>query len=37
MDRAHVDMLKGIPAAELRGVADYLSRISPDLSSMKGR
>jgi cytochrome c553 len=37
MDRAHVDMLKGIPDAELRGVADYLSRVSPDLSSIKGR
>ena len=37
MDRAHVDMLKGISTAELRGVADYLSRVSPDLSSIKGR
>ena len=37
MDRAHVDMLKGISMAELRGVADYLSRVSPDLSSTKGR
>ena len=37
MDRAHVDMLKGISTAELRGVADYLARVSPDLSSMKGR
>jgi cytochrome c553 len=35
MDRAHVGMLKGIPEAELRGVADYLSRVSPDLSSVK--
>lgn len=37
MDRAHVDMLKDVSPAELRGVADYLSRVSPDLSSIKGR
>lgn len=37
MDRAHVDMLQGVSPAELRGVADYLSRVSPDLSSIKGR
>lgn len=37
MDRAHVDMLKGLFPEQLRGVADYLSRVSPDLSSIKGR
>jgi cytochrome c553 len=37
MDRAHVDMLRGVSPDELRGVADYLSRVSPDLSSIKGR
>ena len=37
MDRAHVDMLQDISPDELRGVADYLSRVSPDLSSIKGR
>jgi cytochrome c553 len=37
MDRAHVDMLQGVSADEMRGVADYLSRVSPDLSSIKGR
>ena len=37
MDRAHVDMLRGVSAEEMRGVADYLSRVSPDLSSTKGR
>lgn len=37
MDRSHVDMLKGVSPEELRGVADYLSRVSPDLSSLKGR
>ena len=37
MDRAHVDMLQDVSPAELRGVADYLSRVSPDLSSIKGR
>ena len=37
MGRAHVDMLQGISPAEMRGVADYLSRVSPDLSSIKGR
>ena len=35
MSRAHVDMLKALQAEELRGVADYLSRMSPDLSSVK--
>ena len=37
MDRAHVDMLKTLSADEMRGVADYLSRLSPDLNSIKGR
>jgi cytochrome c553 len=37
MDRAHVDMLKDVSPEELRGVADYLSRVSPDLNSTKGR
>ena len=34
MDRAHVERLQGISPAELRGVADYLSRVSPDLKSI---
>ncbi len=33
MDDAHVAMLRKLTAAQLRGVADYLSRVSPDLSS----
>jgi len=37
MGRAHVDMLQGVPADQLRGVADYLSRVSPDLSSTRKR
>jgi hypothetical protein len=37
MDGAHVDMLKDLSLEELRGVADYLSRLSPDLSSIKER
>ncbi len=37
MDDAHVRMLQGLSPAELRGVADYLSRVSPDLSSVKRR
>src|SRR6188768_2592975 len=37
MDRAHVDMLQAVSAEEMRGVADYLSRVSPDLSSTKRR
>jgi cytochrome c553 len=37
MDRAHVERLRGLSPEELRGVADYLSRVSPDLSSIKGR
>ena len=37
MDRAHVERLQGVSPDELRGVADYLSRVSPDLSSIKAR
>ena len=37
MDRAHVDMLQDVTPAELRGVSDYLSRVSPDLNSIKSR
>ena len=37
MDRSHVDMLQDVSPAELRGVADYLSRVSPDLSSIKSK
>ena len=37
MDRAHVEMLRGISPESLSGVADYLSRVSPDLSSIEGR
>jgi cytochrome c553 len=37
MDRAHVEMLRGISPEALSGVADYLSRVSPDLSSIEGR
>ena len=37
MDRAHVEMLQGVSPEGLRGVADYLSRVSPDLSSIKSR
>lgn len=37
MDRAHVAMLKELAPEELEGVADYLSRLSPDLSSTRGR
>jgi len=37
MDRAHVEMLEGLSLAQMRGVADYLSRMSPDLNSIKGR
>jgi cytochrome c553 len=37
MDSAHVTMLKGLTPAQMRGVADYLSRLSPDLSSIGER
>ncbi|HEU4780014.1 MAG TPA: c-type cytochrome [Steroidobacteraceae bacterium] len=32
MDDAHVTRLKNLSPAQMRGVADYLSRVSPDLS-----
>jgi cytochrome c553 len=35
MDAAHVEMLRRMSPVQLRGVADYLSRVSPDLSSVK--
>ena len=37
MNRAHVEMLRGISPEAMSGVADYLSRVSPDLSSTKDR
>jgi len=37
MDRAHVYRIKALSSSQMRGVADYLSRVSPDLSSIKGR
>jgi cytochrome c553 len=37
MDRAHMERIRALTAAEMRGVADYLSRLSPDLSSIKSR
>ncbi len=37
MDLAHVERLKELSAAEMRGVADYLSRMSPDLSPISSR
>jgi cytochrome c553 len=37
MDSSHVMMLQALSPAQMRGVADYLSRVSPDLSSIKGR
>jgi cytochrome c553 len=37
MDAAHVEMLRLLSPAEMRGVADYLSRMSPHLSSVKRR
>jgi cytochrome c553 len=37
MDAAHVHMLQDLSPAQMRGVADYLSRVSPDLSSTRGR
>jgi len=36
MDDAHVDMLRKLSPSQLRGIADYLSRVSPDLSSREG-
>ena len=37
MDRAHVERLRGMSPEELSGVADYLSRVSPDLSPVNRR
>jgi cytochrome c553 len=37
MDSAHVERLKNLSDAQLRGVADYLARVSPDLSSTRRR
>ena len=37
MDKEHVRRLQNLSQAELRGVADYLSRVSPDLSSTSRR
>jgi len=37
MDRAHVERLRELTPEQMRGVADYLSRLSPDLSSIKSR
>jgi cytochrome c553 len=37
MDSPHVNRLKNLSPAQLRGVADYLSRLSPDLSSISRR
>ena len=37
MDKAHVTMLRSMSPKQMRGVADYLSRLSPDLSSIRGR
>lgn len=37
MDDAHVRRLKNLSPAQMRGVADYLSRVSPDLSSTSRR
>jgi cytochrome c553 len=33
MDPAHVERLRKLTPSQLRGIADYLSRLSPDLSS----
>ena len=35
MDQAHVERLRQLAPEQTRGVADYLSRLSPDLSSIK--
>jgi cytochrome c553 len=37
MDAAHVRMIRSLSEAERRGVADYLSRVSPDLASAQQR
>jgi cytochrome c553 len=35
MDRSHVDLLEQISPEQMSGVSDYLSRVSPDLSSVE--
>jgi cytochrome c553 len=37
MDPAHVARLRALTPEQIRGVADYLSRVSPDLSSQSQR
>jgi cytochrome c553 len=37
MDPAHVARLRALSPEQVRGVADYLSRVSPDLSSQSSR
>jgi len=37
MDRQHVERLRELTPGQIRGVADYLSRLSPDLSSTRSR
>lgn len=37
MDPAHVERLRALTPEQIRGVADYLSRVSPDLSSQSDR
>jgi cytochrome c553 len=37
MDPAHVARLRALTPEQIRGVADYLSRVSPDLSSQSSR
>jgi cytochrome c553 len=37
MDPAHVARLRALTPEQIRGVADYLSRVSPDLSSHSAR
>lgn len=37
MDKAHVERLRQLSLDEMRGVADYLARLSPDLRSSRSR
>lgn len=37
MDRLHVERMRTLSPEQMRGVADYLSRVSPDLSSDRSR
>jgi cytochrome c553 len=37
MDAEHVRLIRGLSVEERRGVADYLSRLSPDLASIRRR